>query len=145
MLVKKPTEEMVRAAFSEYLKPGETVQQTAYGIQQPHLRLIIGLMLLCILPGLIAVAMLTKHYRVGLTNQRLIVLQTKNMKSLRVQSMLEYHLSDLQGLDVNTSVGPIFTHIKIKGGAQAFAAKFHRGYSIANRTASQGIAQAVAR
>lgn len=142
MLAKKPTEEMVREAFSEHLHPSETIQQTAYGVKQPHILLIIGLMLLGILPGVIAVAVLTKHYRVGLTDKRLIVLQTKNMKSLQVKSVFEYNLQQLQGCDVTTSVGPIFTNVKIKG-EQPFVAKFHRAYSKTNRTASQLIAEAV--
>ena len=144
MLAKKPSEDMVRAAFAEYLNPDETIQQTAYGVKQPHIMLIIALMLLGILPGVIAVAVLTRHYRVGLTNQRLIILQTKDMKSLRVKSVLAFSRQDLQGLDVNTSVGPIFTNIKIKGGEQPFVAKFHRAYSSTNRAASQSIAEAVA-
>ena len=143
MLGGKPTDEMTRNAFQPYLKPGETLQHTAYGIKQPHILLIAGLMLLAILPGAIAAYVLMKHYRVGLTDQRLIILQTKDMKSLQVKEMREFDLGDLKGMDVKTSIGPIFTNLNIADAEKPFFAKFHRAYSKTNRSESKGIVDGI--
>src|SRR5687768_1774410 len=66
---------VVSAAFQPYLEPGEQLRHWAYGVKQPNMLLIVGLTLLAILPGLIAVALLTKEYVVGLTDRRFLVLR----------------------------------------------------------------------
>ena len=65
------------AAFQPYLEPGEQLKHWAYGVKQPSMLLILPLFLLAILPGAIAVALLTKEYIVGLTDRRFIVLRFK--------------------------------------------------------------------
>jgi hypothetical protein len=111
------------AAFTPYLEPGEQLRHWAYGVKQPNLLLMIPLFALAILPGAIAVALLTKEYVVGLTDRRFIVLRFKG-KKLEVQEVMDYHLSSLP--PVKASTGGLFTHINILDPAKPFVAKFHR-------------------
>lgn len=129
------------APFQPYLQPGEQIRKVAYGVKQPHILLIVGLMLLAILPGLIAVMLLTKEYLVALTDRRVIVLRFKGSK-VNVQEVLEYPLSNLP--PAKTSTGAIFTHIRIDDPAKPFVAKFHRaGPAPANRENAMAIAAAL--
>ena len=65
------------AAFAPYLEPGEHLRNVAFGVRQPNILLMLPLFALAVLPGAIAVALLTKEYVVGLTDRRLIVLRFK--------------------------------------------------------------------
>ncbi len=105
--------------------------------------LIIGLLALCILPGVIAVALLTKNYFIGLTDRRLIVLQVKGIKPKDVKAVTEYSLSDLSSDNASTSTGSIFTHIEIKDEEKPFKAKFHRAFSKSNRPNAIAIGDAI--
>jgi len=140
----KLTDEQVQAAFAPHLHEGETLKHWAYGVKQPNMLLIIGLIALCILPGIIAVALLTKNYFIGLTEGRLIVLQVKGMKPEDVKAVIEYNLSDLSSANASTSTGGLFTHIEIKDEEKPFKAKFHRAFSKDNRPNAMAIGEAVA-
>lgn len=114
--------EDVKAALTAQLAPGENLQHWAYGVKQPNMLLIVLLMCLGILPGVIATALLTKEYVVGLTDRRFIVLRVNG--KMQVQEVLEYQLSTLGG--VKASTGALFTHIRIDDPQKPFIAKFHR-------------------
>lgn len=115
-------DEAVQEVLKAQLEPGEELKHWAYGVKQPNVLLIFGLYLLAILPGVIAVALLTKEYVVGLTNRRFIVLRVNG--SLKVQEVLEYSLASLP--PVKASTGALFTHIRIDDPQKPFIAKFHR-------------------
>jgi hypothetical protein len=129
------------AAFAPYLEPGEQLRNIAFGVKQPNLLLILPLFLLAILPGAIAVALLTKEYVVGLTDRRFIVLRFKG-KNVQVQEVLDYRLGD-HPLPVKSSTGPVFTHIKVEDAAKPFVAKFHRMGMPGNREGAMAIAAAL--
>jgi len=128
-------DEPVRAALAAQLQPGEQLQQFAFGVKQPNMGLIILLVCLGILPGLIAVAIMTKEYVIGLTDRRLIVLRVGG--GVKVKEVTEYALGDLRG--VKTSTGSLFTHIAIAGPVP-FTAKFHRMGMKTNREQAMAIA-----
>ncbi len=131
---------MVAAAFQPYLEPGEQLRHWAYGVKQPNMLLIVGLTLLAILPGLIAIALLTKEYVVGLTDRRFVVLRFKG-KSIKVQEVTEYPLNALP--PVKASTGGLFTHVKIQDPARPFVAKFHRVGMPGNREHAMAIQSAL--
>lgn len=110
-------------AFKPYLEPGEQLRHWAYGVKQPNMLLMLPLFALAVLPGAIAVALLTKEYVVGLTDRRFIVLRFKG-KKIDVKEVIEYPLGSLP--PVKASTGALFTHIKIDDPAKPFVAKFHR-------------------
>ena len=128
------------AAFQPYLEPGEQLRHWAFGVKQPNMLLILPLFALAILPGAIAVALLTKEYVVGLTDRRFIVLRFKG-KKVEVQEVLEYPLSALP--PVKASTGGLFTHIKIEDPAKPFVAKFHRMGMPGNREHGMAIEAAL--
>jgi len=129
---------IVQAAFQPYLEAGEQLRYSAYGVKQPPIALIAGLTLLAILPGLIATALMTKEYVVGLTDRRLIVLRFKG-KAIKVEEVMEYSLDPLP--PAKTSTGSLFTHIAIADPAKPFVAKFHRLGMEGNREAAMAIAE----
>jgi hypothetical protein len=139
----KLNDEMIVAAFKPYLKPDETLKYWAFGVKQPNIFLIILLFALAILPGIIAVFMLTKNYLVGLTETRLVVLQIKGAGNVEVKEVIEYRLEDLGKLEVKTSTGALFTHINIKDAEKPFVAKFHRAFSENNRPHAIAISEAI--
>src|SRR5688572_10204492 len=122
----KLDETTVPALFQSHLMPGETLQYFGYGVKQPPIWLIVLLVIPGVLPGVIAVALLTKHYVVGLTSQRFVALELKSMSNFAIKNILEYPLSALSQMKVKASTGPIFTHIKIDHPQKPFVAKFHR-------------------
>jgi hypothetical protein len=126
-------------AFQPHLAPGESLKHWAYGVKQPPIWLILILFLLAILPGAIAVALLTKEYVIGLTDRRLIVLLFSG--KLKVKEMMEYQLGSLP--PVKTSTGGLFTHISIQDPARPFVAKFHRLGMKQNREHAMAIAAAI--
>jgi hypothetical protein len=129
------------AAFAPYLEPGEQLRHIAFGVKQPNMLLMLPLFALAVLPGAIAVALLTKEYVIGLTDRRLIVLRFKG-KNVAVQEVMDYRLNN--GLPpVNASTGPVFTHIKVEDGAKPFVAKFHRMGMPGNREGAMAIAAAL--
>ena len=70
-------DEEVVAALQPHLEDGERLVNFAYGVRQPNIWVIFLLMLPAILPGAIAVTLMTKEYIVGLTDRRLIALRVK--------------------------------------------------------------------
>ena len=128
------------AAFTPYLEPGEQLKHWAYGVKQPNMLLMIPLFALAILPGAIAVALLTKEYVVGLTDRRFIVLRFKG-KKIAVQEIIDYPLSSLP--PVKASTGGLFTHINIQDPAKPFVAKFHRMGMPGNREHGMAIQAAL--
>lgn len=133
-------DEVVTEAMKPYLEEGETLKHWAYGVKQPNMVLIIFLYLLALIPGIIAVAVLTKEYVIGLTDRRFIVLLVSGGKA-KVKEMTDYRLDQLP--KVTTSTGALFTHIKIEDEAKPFVAKFHRAGMKENREHSMAIAQAL--
>lgn len=129
------------AAFAPYLEPGEQLRHIAFGVKQPNMLLMLPLFFLAVLPGAIAVALLTKEYVVGLTDRRFIVLRFKG-KNVSVQEVTDYRL-DGQLPRVKSSTGALFTHIKIEDPAKPFVAKFHRMGMPGNREGAMAIAAAL--
>jgi len=111
------------AAFAPYLEEGEQLNHWAYGVKQPNILLMLPLLALGVLPGLIAIQVMTKEYVVGLTDRRFIVLRFKGSK-IAVNEVISYPLNSLP--PIKASTGPVFTHLKINDAAKPFAAKFHR-------------------
>ena len=139
----KTTREQLTEPFLPHLEPGETVTAAAYGVKQPNLLLLLFLVALAVLPGLIAVFLLTKNYLVALTDRRVLVLKIKNAGNFEIKEMIEYSREELPALATKTSTGAIFTHIAIKDDARPFVAKFHRGFCPTNREDAMAIAAAV--
>ena len=131
---------IVTEVLGKQLHPGEQLYNWAYGVKQPPMGLIILLMLLAILPGAIAVALLTKEYVIGLTSHRLLILRVKGGKAV-VQEITEYDRRNLP--PAKTSTGGLFTHIKLADPAKPFEAKFHRMGMPKNREHAMAIAAAI--
>jgi hypothetical protein len=134
------TNELVVETLKEHMQPDETLEHFAYGVKQPNIFLIIVLFALAILPGVIAVALLTKEYVIGLTDKRLLVLRVKG--KIKVLEVSEYDRANLPQASAKT--GPIFTYIRIKDEARPFAAKFHRAGMTENRPNAVAIGEALA-
>lgn len=127
-------------AFKPHLPAGETVQHYAYGVKQPPIILIFLLFLLAILPGAIAVALLTKEYIVATTERRFVVIRFSGGK-INVKEVLEYPLDQVR--NVKTSKGGIFTVIKIADPQKPFEAKFHRLGMKQNKQHAEAMADAL--
>ncbi|HEV2866781.1 MAG TPA: hypothetical protein VGX37_09710 [Allosphingosinicella sp.] len=130
----------VEAAFAPYLEPGEQIRHVAYGVRQPPIALIALLFALAVLPGAIAIAVLTKEYVVALTDRRFIALRFKS-KAIKVQEVQSWPLAALP--PVKASTGGLFTHIAIEDPAQPFRAKFHRLGMPGQREQAQAIEAAL--
>jgi hypothetical protein len=139
----KPNEQTVPAAFAPHLQPGEQLKYYGYGVKQPNIGLILLFMLCGLLPGIIATALLTKHYFIGLTDKRFLVLRIKSMGNHAVTEVIEYALSSLNPSIVRASTGPLFTHIAINDPSKPFVAKFHRMGMKTNREHCQAIEAAL--
>jgi hypothetical protein len=131
---------VVTNMVGQQLQPGEQLQHWAYGVKQPNIGLIILLMCLAILPGAIAVALMTKEYVIALTSHRLLIFQVKGGKCT-VVSRQEYWRNQLP--PAKTSTGALFTHIKLMDPQRPFVAKFHRMGMTNNRPHSMAIAAAL--
>jgi hypothetical protein len=129
---------VMEAALAAHLEPGESLRHAAYGVKQPPLPLIVLLLLLGILPGVIAIAVMTKEYVVGLTDRRFLALRFKSSR-IEVKEVLAWRLDALP--PVRTSTGGIFTHIAIADPARPFVAKFHRLGTPDNRAEAMAIAE----
>jgi hypothetical protein len=133
-------EQQVRDAFEPYLEPGETVERVAYGIKQPPMILIIAMYLIAVLPGAIALMLLTKEYVVALTDRRVLVLRFSGR--LKVKELIEYSLADEH--QTQSSTGMLFVHLKVRDPERPFVAKFHRLGLTNNRQNAQEISTALA-
>ena len=136
----KPTTEEMKAAFAPYVPAGEEITHVAYGVKQPHILLIVLLVLIAVLPGLIAVMFMTRHYLIGQSASGITVLQIKGMKRIVVKRAMHFSNAELAAAEVKTSSNALFTNIKIIGGGQHFVAKFHKMYSKDNRPHAEAIA-----
>lgn len=115
---------LVLDALAPHLAAGETVQHYAYGVKQPPVWLIFLLYVLgAVVPGAIAIALITKEYVVATTERRLLVLRFSGAR-IKVKQVLSWPLERLAG--VRTAKGGLFTHIRLDDPAQPFEAKFHR-------------------
>jgi hypothetical protein len=132
---------IVTNVLGQQLQPGEQLQHWAYGVKQPPIWLIILLMCAAILPGAIAVALMTKEYVIGLTSHRLIILQVSGGKA---KVILKWDYWRAQMPPAQTSTGALFTHITIKDPQRPFGAKFHRMGMPNNRPHAMAIAAALA-
>lgn len=139
----KLDDQTVPAAFAAQLQPGEQIKYYGYGVKQPPILLIVLFMVLAIIPGIIATAILTKHYLIALTNKRFLVLRIASMGNHAVKEVTEYALSGLQPAMVKASTGPLFTRIRIDDPAKPFVAKFHRMGMKTNREHTMAIAAAL--
>lgn len=136
----KPTTEKMKEAFVPFLPAGEQVTHVAYGVKQPHILLVVLLMCLAVLPGLIVVMILTRHYLIGQSASGITVLRIKGMNKLEVTEAQHFSQAELAGADVKTSSNGLFTNIKIIDGQRQFVAKFHKMYSKDNRPHAEAIA-----
>jgi hypothetical protein len=132
-------EDKVAAVLQQYLQPGEQLYNFAFGVKQPPFLLILLLMCLAVVPGVIATALLTKNFLIGLTNARLIVVRFGG--NLKPKEVFDFPLMQLP--PVKTSTGPLFTHITIQSPQRPFVAKFHRMGMKSNREQSMAIAAAL--
>lgn len=133
-------EAQVRDAFAPYLEPGETIRRVAYGIKQPNLLLIMAMYSIAILPGAIALMLLTKEYVVALTDRRVIVLRFSGR--LIVKEVTEYALTEPRAS--RTRAGLLFVHVRVSDPQRPFKAKFHRYGMPANMESAQEIGAALA-
>ncbi len=127
-------------SIAPHLDEGEQIIHAAYGVKQPHIGLIILFIALAIIPGVIAVALMTKHYLVAVTNKRVLILRVSG--TMKMKEAWTYSIGNAGG-EVTTSTGALFTHITIAGSDQPFKAKFHKAYSPENRPAAQAVAAAL--
>jgi len=139
----KLTDEKIQQAFQPQLQEGEQLTHWAFGVKQPSILLMLFLFMLAILPGVIAVALLTKNYLIGLTGKRFIVLQIKGFSNAAPKAITEYALEEVHNMKVATSTGGLFTHITIEDANKPFKAKFHRAFSKTNRPHAMAIAEAI--
>lgn len=140
----KLNDERMQAAFEPYLHEGEELRHWAFGVKQPNMLLLIVLTALAVLPGIIAVFLLTKNYIIGLTDKRLLVLQIKGGSNAAVKEIIEYSLDEVRAMKIKTSTGGLFTHIRIDEATRPFVAKFHRAFSKNNRSHAMAISEAIA-
>ncbi len=139
----KLTEEKVTAALREHLQPGEELRQWAVGVRQPSIWIIVPLLALAVLPGVIAVQVLTKSYILGLTDRRLIVLEVASITNAKLKAVSEYELASFADAPAATRTGGLFTHIRIDREDQPFRAKFHRAFAKGHRERAMEIARAL--
>jgi len=138
-MARKDKELVVRERFTQYLEPGEQIYHVGYGVKQPHIGLIILFVAIAVLPGMLVVMLMTKHYYVALTDRRLIVIQFSGKTDKNVMSFTPGQL----GGPLTTKFGGIFTHLKIDNPQQKLTMKFHRAGLPNNRPASQAICTAL--
>jgi hypothetical protein len=131
---------VMQAALAPQLEPGETLLHWAYGVKQPNVALITFLYILAFLPGVIAVATMTKEYIFGLTDRRLIVLRFKSGK-INVQEVRAWRRDAMPIVD--SSSGSLFVHIAVRDPERPVIAKFHRLGTPDNRPQAQAIADSL--
>ncbi len=139
----KLKESEITEALGAHLETGETLQQWAVGVRQPGLHIIVPLFALAILPGVIAVQMLTKSYIVGLTDRRLIVLQVKSITNATLREVLEFDRAKLAEAPGTSKTGGLFTHMRIDWPEQSWRAKFHRAFAKGHRAQAMQIGAAI--
>ena len=139
----KMTQDQIREMFAPHLEEGEVVQHMAFGVKQPNMLLIVLLFCCFILPGAIAVVLLTKNFFIATTDSRFLVLQVKGLTKLETKGVTKYSLDELRSGDVTTSTGPLFTKIKVDIAGKPFVAKCHRAFSDFNRPNAMAICETI--
>jgi len=136
--------------LSQDLPEGETITHCAYGIKQPNMLLMLPAFALAVLPGVILTQVLTKHYVIGLSQSRVIVVQVKpkwSTLSVAVDAVVTSTYQDLaalKGTEVKNKTGALFTNLAFSTLAGPFKAKSHRAFSKSNRPSAMAIGEAVA-
>ena len=136
----KPTNEEMKAAFVPYVPAGEEITHVAYGVKQPPFLLILLLVLFAVLPGLLVMMLMTRHYLIGQSASGITVLEIQGMTNLGVKQAIHFSNAELAGAEVKTSSNALFTNLKIIDGQRRFVAKFQKRYSKANRANAEAIA-----
>jgi len=137
------SDDQISDIFTSHLSKGETLLHFAYGVKTPNMLYMLPLFALAVLPGVIATSILTRHYLVGLTEKRFIVLRIKSFSDGSVSEVIDYELSEFDATPAKTKTGGLFTHIKIENEQKPFAAKFHRAFSKQNRPNAVAITEAI--
>ena len=127
--MSKIDDQTVPAALAQHLQPGEQLLHYAYGVKQPNIGLII--LFYATIGGALAVTFMTKHYVIGLTNRRLLVLSLKpgfftRCHLDRIVETFDFPLHEVPQMKVKTSGGMLFYDMKIETPARTWVAKFHR-------------------
>jgi hypothetical protein len=147
-MAKLNSDEM-RALVAGYLPEGETPLHVAYGIRQPNLWLIVPALVLVVLPGIILLQALTRHYVIGISENSFVCIRFRPLyRSLTLQlgSVTAHRalpLASLKGKPASTSTGALFTHISLGQRGEWFRAKFARAFSKENRLEAMAIGAAV--
>ena len=132
------TDRNARAVLTARLQPGETLLHHAYGVKQPSRPGIVALYVFCLLvPAALILRRVTKHFLVGLTDRRLIVLPFLDLA--QPEAPLEY----LRGaVPMTAKQGWFWTHLNVVDAQRPFSAKFHRVALPHNREQVRAIAEA---
>ncbi|HEX2901741.1 MAG TPA: hypothetical protein VHS96_18665 [Bacteroidia bacterium] len=141
-MTEKTRDEIFHDTVRHLLQPGETLQYVALGQKRPAIGLIILLVFLGVLPGMVAVTMLTKNFLVALTDRRVIVARAKGI--VQVEGWFDYPLGNVGGeVTVKTrksSIKIAIAHLELP-----FEATFLRSGSPLNLESAQAIADALAK
>lgn len=141
--MKTSKEDKLRLAFNPYLKQDEKFKFVAYGVKQPNF-FVLSLLIISII-GVFILPSLTKHFIIGLTDKRLIILQINGINNHKVKRIIEYPLVELPNIQIITSTRLLFTYFDIQYDNESFKAKCHRGYSKTNRENAIKIAEAISK
>ncbi len=135
----KLTQETIAGVIQPFLEPGEQIHTSAYGAQQPSMLLVIPMLLLGLLPGLIASAMLTRYFIFALTDRRVLLLTCTSNR--RVREVREFRPGNIP--QVGLKQGKLFSTIQLNGPAGSFRIKFHRANMENNRENAVAIGSAL--
>jgi hypothetical protein len=127
--MSKIDDQTVPAALARHLQPGEQLRHWAYGVKQLNIGLI--LLFYVTIGGALAVALMTKHYVIGLTDRRLLVVRVKAGFFTRchldqVVEVFDFPLHEIPRMKVKSSSGMLFSHFRIEAPNRTWVAKFHR-------------------
>ena len=141
-LYKWAAHDRLVAMLQAHLEPGETLQCHAYGVRPTPFFLVFVLLLLGIIPGVIALAVLAREYFIGLTAEKLIVIQVSGRAKDQVKDVLIYDRQELSGL-VETTRNHMYTLIQIRHPEKPLALRCGRYDMEGNLEASREMAQSL--
>jgi hypothetical protein len=128
-----------RNKLQGYLDPGEELLHVAYGIRPPG---IFGILLIALftlgIGAVIAMQTASKHYLVGVTRTRLLLLRVGGFDFAPIECT-KIALNQLTQVRANT--GPIFVRLEFTNEARAWFIKFHRAVFSGNREGAIAIGQ----
>ena len=132
------------------LRQGENLEHVAYGVKQPHFSMIFLIMLLCIAvpmfltrdSGLLSILMagvgggvggaiiyvMTKHFALALTDQRMLVIQFRMGKNW--SKIEEWSYSRAQVKTTGFKKLAFITTAKFQAGTENWALKFNRKLAV---------------